>query len=389
MGGGLRLPRLLVSIQIALCLTALVAAGLLGRSLENLKWMDVGFERDNLAYASVSPPQAGYPVQRVGPYIDRVREELAGLPGVVRVSTVSTRLLSGGGNNGRVNLPGRPWNDESRTNLNTVGDGFFDTLRIPLLSGRILDRRDMGPDAEAVVVDEAFAKRFFQNENPLGRRFGLDPKDNNRYEIVGVVGSTLYNSMRRDPYPTVYQPYRPGGTIHFAIRSTMDTSRLAEAVRKAVASVDPAVPLTEFHTQTTLIDRLLRTERMLGFVSGAFGLVALTLAAIGLGGLLAYAVARRTNEIGVRIALGAAAGEVIRMVLRDSLWMVGAGILIGLPCAYAIARVLKTALFRLEPLDPRTAALSVFALLAVALVAAWVPARRAARIDPVIALREE
>ena len=137
-------------------------------------------------------------------------------------------------------------------------------------------------------------------------------------------------------YPTVYEPYRPGGTIHFAIRTTMDSARLAEAVRKAVASVDPAVPLTEFHTQTALIDRMLRTERLLGFVSGAFGLVALTLAAIGLGGLLAYAVARRTNEIGVRMALGAAAGDVIRMVLRDSLWMVGTGILIGLPCAYAI-----------------------------------------------------
>ena len=141
------------------------------------------------------------------------------------------------------------------------------------------------------------------------------------------------------PYPTVYEPYRPGGTIHFAIRTTMDSGRLAEAVRKAVASVDPAVPLTEFHTQTALIDRLLRTERLLGFVSGAFGVVALTLAAIGLGGLLAYAVARRTNEIGVRMALGAAAGDVIRMVLRDSLWMVGTGILIGLPCAYASGRV--------------------------------------------------
>ena len=174
-----------------------------------------------------------------------------------------------------------------------------------------------------------------------------------------------------------------------ALCARKDSARLAEAVRKAVASVDPAVPLTEFHTQTGLIDRLLRTERLLGFVSGAFGLVALTLAAIGLGGLLAYAVARRTNEIGVRMALGAAAGDVIRMVLRDSLWMVGAGILIGLPCAYAIGRVLKTALFRLEPLDPRTAALSFFALLAVAIVAAWVPARRAARIDPMTALREE
>src|SRR5260370_20246577 len=169
----------------------------------------------------------------------------------------------------------------------------------------------------------------------------------------------------------MYQARLPTGTITFAIRSSMDCGRLVEAVRKAVAEVDPAVPLTEFHTQTALIDRLLRTERLLSFVSGAFGLVALALAAIGLGGVLAYAVARRTNEIGVRMAWGAAAGDVIRMILRDSFWMVGLGVVIGLPCAYIIGRVLKTALFRLEPLDPGTAALAFVALLAVALLAAW------------------
>jgi len=270
-----------------------------------------------------------------------------------------------------------------------VGEGFFETLRIPLLAGRALQRRDMSPSADAVVVDEVFAKRYFPDESALGRRFGFSPNENNRYEIVGVVGNSRYNNLRDDLYPTVYQPFVPTGTIHFAIRSSMDSSRLAEAVRKAVAAVDPAVPLTEFHTQTALIDRLLRTERLLGFVSGAFGLVALALAAIGLGGLLAYAVARRTNEIGVRMALGAAAGDVIRMVLRDSLWMVGLGILIGLPGAYFIGKVLKTALFRLEPLDASTTALSFVALLGVALIAAWVPARRAARIDPITALREE
>jgi len=302
MGGRLRLPRFLVATQIALCLAALVAAGLLGRTLGNLKWTEVGFDRENLAYASVSPSRAGYATERVGPYVDRVREELARLPGVLRVTTVSTRLLSGGGNNGRVSLPGRPWDDDSRSNLNTVGDGFFETLRMPVVAGRPLDRRDMHPNEAAVVVDEVFVQRFFPSENPLGRRFGLDQKNNNRHEIVGVVGNSRYNSLRSDAYPTVYEPYRPGGTIHFAIRTTMDSGRLAEAVRQAVASVDPAVPLTEFHTQTALIDRLLRTERLLGFMSGAFGVIALTLAAIGLGGLLAYAVARRTNEIGVRMA---------------------------------------------------------------------------------------
>jgi predicted permease len=389
MGGGLRLPRLLVSIQIALCLAALVAAGLLGRSLEKLKFMDLGFDRENLAYASVSPGRAGYPVERVGPYTDRLRDELSRLPGVLSVSKVQTRLLSGGGNNGRVNLPGRPWTDDHRANLNTVGDGFFETLHIRLIAGRPLDRRDMHPDSAAAVVDELFSRRYFPNENPLGRRFGLDQQDNQRYEIVGVVADSRYNNLRGDAVPSVYTPYRPGGTIHFAIRTTMDSTRLAEAVRQVVASVDPAVPLTEFHTQTGLIDRVLRTERLLGFVSGAFGLVALTLSAIGLGGLLAYSVARRTNEIGVRMALGAAAGDVIRMVLRDSLWMVGTGILVGLPCAYAVGRFLETSLFQLEPLDPQTVGLSFVALLGVALLAAWVPASRAARIDPMSALRRD
>ena len=388
-GGRLTLQRSLVSIQIALCLAALVAAGLLGRTLGHLKWAEIGFDRENLAYASVSPVRAGYTAERIGPYVDRVRDELARLPGIVRVSTVSTRLLSGGGNNGRVNLPGRPWDDASRADFNTVGEGFFETLRIPIISGRAIEERDVSGTAEVVVVDELFAKRFFPNENPLGRRFGLSPTDNNRYEIVGVVGSSRYNTLRGETVPAVYQPYHPGTTIHFAIRTSMDASRLAEAVRRAVASVDPAVPVTEFHTQTALIDRLLRTERLLGFVSGAFGLVALALAAIGLGGLLAYAVARRTSEIGVRMALGARAGDVIRMVLRESLGMVVVGILIGIPCAFAIGRTLRSALFRLEPLDPSTSAVSVAALLAVALVAAWIPARRAASIDPILALKEE
>ena len=328
-------------------------------------------------------------MERIAPYVDRVRDELARLPGVLRVSPVQTRLLSGGGNYGGLNIPGRPYQREIGAHLNGVGEDFFETLRIPLLAGRAIGRTDIHPDSEAVVVDEFFARQFFPNQDPIGRRFGLGPDNDNRYEIVGVAANSRYNSLRSETVPAFYQPYRPGGTVHFAIRTTMDPAALADAVRKAVAAVDPAVPLTEFHTQAALIDRLLRTERLLGFVSGAFGLVALTLAAIGLGALLSYAVARRTNEIGVRMALGAAAGDVIGMVLRDSLWMVAAGIAIGVPCAYAVATVLTAALFRLETVDPATTALSFLTLIAVALLAAWLPARRAARIDPTIALRQE
>jgi len=191
----------------------------------------------------------------------------------------------------------------------------------------------------------------------------------------------------------VYVPFDPArflpGAIHFAIRAALASDPLAAEVRRVVASVDRAVPLTEFHTQAGLIDRELRSERLLAFLSGGFGLVALTLGAIGLGGLLAYAVARRTNEIGVRMALGAAPGDVIRMVFRDSFWMVGLGIVIGLPAAYGVARLLEASLFELEPIDPFSAGLALAALSLVALTAAGLPARRAARVNPLTALREE
>jgi predicted permease len=388
-GGRLRLPRLLVTIQLALCLAALVAAGLLGRSLSNLKWIDVGFDRQGLAYASVNPGRAGYTSERVALFVDRVRDEIGKLPGVERVSTVSFRFLSSMGNNALINFAGRAPDQSTRANMNRVGDGFFETVGIPVIAGRTIEPRDIRENTGAVVVDEIFAKQFFPNESPLGRRFGLGYKNNSQFEIVGVVGNTRYNTLRGDVYPTMYEAYRPEGTIHFVIRTRIESVRFADVVRKTVASLDPAVPVTEFHTQTALIDRHLRTERLLGILSGAFGLIALALAAVGLAGLLVYAVARRTNEIGIRMALGADRGDVVRMVLRDSLQLCAAGLLLGLPCAYAIARFLRTALFGLEPLDPRTAVLALATLLTVALAAAWIPARRAAGIDPITALRDE
>jgi ABC-type antimicrobial peptide transport system permease subunit len=177
--------------------------------------------------------------------------------------------------------------------------------------------------------------------------------------------------------------------VHFVIRAAIDAGQLAQAVRRAAAAADPSVPVEEFRTQTALIDNLLRTERLLSVLSSAFGAVALTLAAVGLAGLLAYTVARRRNEIGIRMALGAAPGDVVRMVLSDSLWLVAIGVLAGLPGAYAIGRALESTLFGLEPADPLTAAAALAVLAMVAALAAWLPARRAARVDPMAALRDE
>lgn len=398
MGGTLRVPRVLVSIQIGLSMTALVAAGLLGRSLEELKWMDVGFDRENLYYASVNPWRAGYTPERIGPYVERVVAELKTIPGVVRVSTTQVRQLSGNANASRANIPGRKYeegfgNSTDTVLLHRVSEEYFKTMGIPLVAGRAIERRDIRPNSNTVVVDELFVRKFFPNQNPLGRHFGLGAENNSRFEIVGVVRDSLYVSLRNDPLPTLYeanvQGESRGSSVHFVLRASVDSGQLSEAVRKVIAAADPAVPMTEFHTQNALIDRVLRTERLLGFLSVAFGVVALTLAAIGLAGLLAYAVARRTNEIGVRMALGAAAGDVIWMVVRDSCWMVAIGVLFGLPCAYAMGKFLKAALFRMEPFDSGTTAASLAVLSLVALAAAWIPARRAARIDPMRALREE
>lgn len=393
MSGRLRLPRLLVAIQIALCLTALVAAGLLGRSLRKLNLVDVGFERENLAYASVNPWQAGYSEERVGAYADRVCEALAGVPGVVRVSLIRVRPLQGGGTSTVANFAGSSDAPERRrVNVNRVGKGLFETLGLGIVAGRTFEEREFRRDAEAVVVDELFARRFFPGENAVGRRFGYG-KENQRYEIVGVVRGSRYNSLQADAVPIVYHPYLPGemkgSPIHVAIRSRVDSRRLAEGVRRAIALVDPAVPMSQFHTQNGLIDRMLRTERLLGFVSAAFGVVALLLAGIGLAGVLGYAVARRTSEIGLRMALGAAAGDVVAGVVRDSLGMAGAGIVVGVPCAYGVARMIRSALFGAEAADPWTGVAALGAMVGVGLVAAWIPARRAARIDPVVALREE
>ncbi|MGC2661570.1 MAG: FtsX-like permease family protein, partial [Bryobacteraceae bacterium] len=252
--------------------------------------------------------------------------------------------------------------------------------------------RDLNPNSDAVVVDEFFVRHFFPNQDPLGQRFGANNQSNNRYRIVGVVADTRYFNLRDQPRPTIYFPFVASehlGAMHFAIRARIDSDLLVREVRRAVATVDSTVPLNEFHTQTALIDRVLKTERLLAFVSSGFGLVALTLAAIGIGGLLAYSVARRTNEIGIRMAVGAAASDIVRMVLRDSFSIIGIGILLGLPFAYLIGRVLQKQLFELKPLHPTTVVFAFLTLAAVALLAAWTPARRAAKIEPMTALREE
>lgn len=395
MTGRLRLPRALVVVQIGLSLTVLVAAGLLGRSLTNLKGMDIGFNRENLVYASVDPWSAGYKPEQVSQYVERLRDRLAAIPGVSRVATIEERLLSGNVNATAINIPGRPYRqDGSDTVLqNNVSDGLFETLGIPLVTGRTFQPGDMGPKSDAVIVDELFASRYYPHQSVLGRQFGTGPKPTELYRIIGVVKSSRYNTLRKAIQPTMYRPSStaagPGSNVNFAIRASVNMRRVADAIRETAAAIDPSVPVVEIKTQTALIDHLLLVDRLLSILSSAFGVLALILSGIGLIGLLAYAVARRTSEIGIRMALGASQRDIVKLVLNDALWLVSAGILAGLPGAFLVGRLLKHTLFNLQPTDPITAALSLLILGTVAAIATWLPASRAARIDPMTAIREE
>jgi putative ABC transport system permease protein len=391
--GRLRLPRLLVVAQIALSFAVLVAAGLLGRSLANLRNVDLGFNKANIVYASVNPWSAGYRPEQVDAYVERLRTALTSIPGVTRLSTVEERPLSGDANASVVNVPGRTYSNSDAVLVNHVGDGFFETLGVPMIAGRTFAPRDMGKDSDAVIVNDLFVHRFYGDRNPIDEQFGLGPKPTKRYRIVGIVKNSRYRSLRGASRPAMFFPSatasHPGSRVNFVLRATIGTGQLARAFRQTSSTVDPGVPVIAIETQTELIDALLRSERLLSIFSGAFGLLALILSSIGLLGLLAYMVERRRSEIGIRMALGASRQRVAGMVVRDAFVLLLIGLAAGFPAAVAIGQMLKHTLFNLRPIDPLTGLLALATMTAVAALSSWLPAERAASTDPMVALRNE
>ncbi len=405
------LRRILVIAQVAISLLLLIGAGLFVRSLSNLQNLDPGFVRESVLLVNVSPQASGYQGQRLRDYYERLLAKAGAYPDVRVASLANITPLSNSRWNQDVAIQGYQWKPDEKPyiDFNAVSPRFFETLGIPLIAGRDftnLDSPTVTPDPKpkpdpadklkgprVVIINESMAKRFFPHQSPLGARLCRDDKFKmeESYEIVGVVKDAKYFGIREAAESMIYVPaWRDGaGGKTLCLRTTGRPERVIAAVRREAAALDPAIPVLQTLTLADQFDNDIAQERMLTTLGGFFGALALLLAAVGLYGVMAHAVARRVREIGIRMALGARAGEVRWLILRETLLMVGAGALIGIPAALALTRLLATFLYGLTPQDPLSIAASTVILIAITALAGYIPARRATRVDPMIALRYE
>jgi predicted permease len=379
----------LVVVQVALSVVVLAGAGLVVRSLANLKNINPGFDTHNVLQFAINPALTGYyKPEQIEPLYRELQRRLSALPGVQAVSYSSDTLLDGGLWTEDVKIERQTAKGTVESQMLAVGTNFFDTMKIPLLAGRALTARDMSSTQPVAVVNRAFVEKFLDKRAPLGLHFGGDDPKDPQYEIVGVVGDTKYAGLRDEINPTAFIPLKEG-EARFALRTAMNPQALVPAIRKTVSDLDNNLPIFEVKTQTERIDRLLFNERMLARLASLFGLMALALACIGLYGLLAYEVARRTREIGIRSALGAQRRDVLGLIGREGLTLVIGGALLGLAGAMGVTHSLATLLYGVTPSDPSTFTGVCLLLMLVAAAACYIPARRATQVDPMVALRYE
>jgi predicted permease len=387
---GLRLGKVLVAAQAGLSVLLLVGAGLLARTLVNLYRVDLGFSTDRILVFGVNPSQGGYRDANSVRFYDQVQAGIADLPGVRRVALSSDSLLGGRRCANAFSIPGRlPQEGQNlQADILNVSEAFFQTMEIPLLRGRAFERTDTPSGPRVVIVNEAFVRTYFPREDPVGQSIRMGERS---FQIVGVCGNARYNRIQRAVEPTLYFSHRQAapGAMFFEVRTVGDPLALVPAVRQVVADLDRTIPLENVSTQLQLLKESITPERLFAHLCGALALLGVLLSCIGLYGLTAYHVNRRQNEIGVRMALGARPRDVAWPVVRSALLVVGIGAICGGAGALALVRLLRSQLYGVAPHDPITLAGSALFLLAVAALAAWLPARRAARIDPMVALRCE
>ena len=387
------LTKALVVVQVSVSLVLMIGAALFVRTLTNLEAVDVGFNRENLLLFRVDPRLSGYESAQIPDLYRRMTERIEAVPGV-RSATLSRHpLLSGSARNSNITVLGEANQSDESVYSNTVAANFLETMEMPLLLGRGLTAHDDARAPKVAVVNQAMARKYFGETNPIGRRFGFGgrPENAGQIEIVGVVRDAKYTGLREDIPPTAYTPYLQDapGQMNFEVRTAANAATMAASIRDAVREVDSNVPLFNVKTQTQQAAESLSTERLFATLSGFFGVLAMLLACVGLYGVMSYGVTRRTNEIGIRMALGATAPRVLSMVMRETMLVVGIGVAIGLGTAVAVTRLIATMLYGLAPTDRVTIIVAVVLMVAVAAIAGYIPARRASRVDPMIALRYE
>jgi predicted permease len=394
LGRGIGLSQVLITSQIAISLLLVLAAGLFGRTLSNLQSVELGFNKENVLLFDLNARQAGYKNAALSQFYAGLLNDFRRLPGVRSAALSQFPLGVGFWNSTLVTIPGAAAGPKPETCFLPVDASFLATMQIPILLGRDLEQRDMSSPRVAVVTEQ-FAKKFFAGRNPVGRRIGLGgPNKPADIEIIGVAKTTLYNSVKESETPPVaYVPYTqdlPGlGWVHFELRTAGDPLALVSAVRRAVRQASASVPVPEVTTQAARIDQTISQERTFAWLCACFAALALAIACVGLYGTMAYAVARRTNEIGIRMALGAERRRIVWMILREVLALGAAGLVIGLTVAWTTSRFVESFLFGIKHNDPWSIAASVLVLLAVAFLAGYAPAWKASRIEPMAALRHE
>ena len=388
---GLRLGKVLVAAQVSLSVLLVVGTGLFMQTLINLHRTELGFNKNNILVFGLNPDQAGYQDAKLVQFYDKVRTQIAYLPGVKQVSLSGDSLLGGCRANYAFWIPGRTEQENSdlMADCLNVSETFFETMGIPLLRGRTFEQTDIPSQPGVVIINESFMRTHFPDEDPLYQSIRMG--NNKLYQIVGICANTKYNRVQREIEPTLYFSHRQAnpGAMFFEVLTSHEPLTLVPAVRQIITKLDRTVPMESISTQSQLFKNSISLERFFTILCSGLAILGITLSCIGLYGLLAFMVARRTGEFGVRLALGARPGDIAWPVIRNALWLAGFGLMVGIPIALAAARLLRTVLYGVTPSDPVTIVLSVLLILLVAALAAWIPARRAAKIDPMEALRYE
>lgn len=384
----------LVVVQIALSTILLIGAGLFVRTLVNLGHTPLGFRADHILLFQVNPPLSRYDDARMIRLYQQLQEKFAAIPGVRSVTMSNIAIIGDGHSGDSFHVSGTPVRkDEERVQTNGVGTDFFETMGIPILQGRGFNAQDTPTSPKVAVINRALAQQFFPNENPIGRAFETDPEDAaGPVEIVGIAADTRYADLRSPTPPTFYLSYQQqltAGRRVVEMRTAAEPASVVSQARAAIASLDRDLPLINVRTMTEQIDATMSGERIFAQLTSGFGILALVLASIGIYGIMAYTVARRTSEIGIRMALGARPEQVLGMVLREVSWMALTGVALGVGGALWLTRFVNAMLYGLTGTDPLISAGSGVLLIVIALVAGFGPARRASKVDPILALRHE